>query len=78
MLVVVGSPSGTILHTQDVIVVVYHLMQESGTDFLNGFCQGYSTNVDFMACTILADLGVISRGEMTIGSWGGLNGDGRS
>lgn len=77
-LVVVGSPSATILYTQDVIVIVYHLMQKGGTDFLNGSCQGSSTNVDFMACSILADPGIISQGEMPIGSWGGLNGDGGS
>ena len=77
-LVVVGSPSGTILHTQDVIVIVYHLMQKGGTHFLNGSCQGSSTNVDFMACPILTNPGVFPQGEMPIGSWGGLNGDGGS
>ena len=78
MLVVVGSPSGTILHTLDVIVVVYHLMQKSGTHFLNGSCQGSSTNVDFMGSSQFGNPGVFSQGEVSISSWGGLNGDGGS
>lgn len=34
--VVVGSTTGTVLDTQNVIVVVHHLMQQCSADFFNG------------------------------------------
>ena len=77
-LVVVGSPSATILYTQDVIVIVYHLMQKGGTHFLNGSCQGSSSQIDFVGGSLRADPGIFFGREMAIGFRGALDGVGWS
>ena len=38
--VVVGTSAGTVLNAQNIIMVVHHLMQQCGTDFLNGAGEG--------------------------------------
>ena len=76
--VVVGTPTGTVLDAQNVIVVVHHLMKQRGADFLDGTGQGTGSDVDLMCGTLLADPGVIPEGEVTVGLGRGLDGDGGS
>lgn len=74
--IVVSTSTGTVLDSQNIIVVVHHLMQQCGADFFNGAGKGTCSDVDFMGGTLLADPGIIPQGEVAIGSGRGLDGDG--
>ena len=76
--VMVSTATGTVLNTQDVIMVVHHFMQQCGTDLFDGTGQSTGTNVDLMCGTLLADPGIIPEREMPVGLWRGLNCDGWS
>ena len=65
--VVVSPATGTVLDAQNVIMVVHHLMQQCGTNLFDGTGQSTGTNIDLMGGTLLADPGVIPKGEMPIG-----------
>ena len=71
--VVVSSSTGTVLDTQNVIVVVHHLVKQRGADFFNGPGQGTGSDVDLVCGTLLADPGVITQGEMPITFWSALD-----
>ena len=49
-LVVVGVAPAAVLNAADVIVVVYHLMQQRGAHFFDGARQCSRADIDFM-CT---------------------------
>ena len=51
--IVVGASTGAVLNTQNVIMIMYHLMQQCGTDFFNGTSKGTGSNVDLMGGTFL-------------------------
>ena len=76
--VVVGAVPAGVLYMMNVTVVVDHLMEQCGTGFLyrSGNCS--SSNVDLMGAAQRRDPGILSKGEVTISSWGALDGDGRS
>ena len=57
--VVVCASSGAVLDSQEVIMVVHHLMQQCGTDFFDGTGKSTGTDVDFVGGTLLADPRVI-------------------
>ena len=73
--VVVCASSGAVLDSQEVIMVVHHLMQQCGTDFLNGTGECTGANVDLVGCALLADPGVLTKGEVAISFGSGLDGD---
>lgn len=58
--------------------VVDHLMQERGTDILDGTGQRACADVDLVGCSLLADPGIIPEGEMAICSGCALDCDGGS
>ena len=74
--VMVSSSTGTVLDAIDVAVVVHHLMQQCGADLFDRTGQGTGTQIDLMGSALLADPGVIPKGEMAVSFWGGLDGDG--
>ena len=76
--VVVGVASAAILNALHIIVVVNHLVQESGCHFLNGSGEGSCSDVDLVGAADLGNPGVLSQGEVTIGFWRGLDRDGGS
>lgn len=73
--VVVCPSSAAILNAINVIVVMYHLMQQCGADVFNGSCQGSGAQINFVGRAVLADPGIISEREMPIGLGCGLDGD---
>ena len=77
-LVVIGSPSGSVLDAMHIAVQVDHLMEQSCTDILNGSCQGSSADVDLMGTAIGRNPGIFSQGEMAVCSGSALDGDGGS
>ena len=74
--VVIRPASGTVLDAQNVIVVVYHFVEQGGGDFLNGTGQGTGSDVDFVKSSPLGDPGVVPEGKVAIGLGCGLDGDG--
>ena len=76
--VVVGVASAAILNALHIIVVVNHLVQEGGCNLFNGSGEGSCSNVDFVGAADLGNPGVLSQGEVSIGFWSGLDGDGGS
>lgn len=74
--VVICPASGAVLDTQNVIVVVYHFVEQGGGDFLNGTGQGTGSDVDFVESAPLGDPCIVPEGEMAIGLRCGLDGDG--
>ena len=50
--VVVGIAPAAILNPVDIIMVVYHLMQQCGGNFFNRAGQCTSSDIDFMGCTV--------------------------
>lgn len=78
MSVVVSSSSRTVLNVIYKTVVVYHLMQQSGTYFFDGTGKGTGTNVDLVGSTLLTDPRIITEREVAICFWCGLNCNGRS
>lgn len=77
-LVVIGSPSGSVLDAMYIAVQVDHLMEQCGADILNGSCQGPSADIDLMGTAIGRNPGILSQGEMAVCSGSALDGDGRS
>ena len=73
--VVVCASSGAVLDAQEVIMVVHHLMQQCGTDFLNGTGECTCANVDLVGCALLADPGILTQGEVAVGLGRRLNRD---
>ena len=57
--VMVGTTSGTVLDTIDVIMVMYHFMEQGGGDILNGPGQSSRADVDLVVSSPLGDPGVI-------------------
>ena len=76
--VVVGVASGTILNAVNMVVIVYHFMQKGGCHFFDGSGKCACADVDFVGASHFGNPGIFSQGEMAIGFWGGLDGDGRS
>ena len=76
--VVVGVAPAAILNPVDMVVVVYHLMQQSGGDLLDGAGQGSGSDVDFVGAAELGDPSVLPEGEVAVCLGGGLDGDGGS
>ena len=74
--IVICPTPGTVLDTDDEIVVMNHLMEQRSTDVLDGSSKGSCANVDLMACAVLADPGVIPEGEVAVGFRSGLDGGG--
>ena len=64
--IVVSTSTGTVLDSQNVIVVVHHLMQQCGADLFDGASQGTCSDVDLMGGTLLADPGIIPQGEVAL------------
>ena len=52
-LVVVGVTPAAILDTVLIVEVMYHFMQQRGSDFFDGSCQRSCTDVDFVRCAKL-------------------------
>ena len=75
--IVVCASSGAVLDSQEVIMVVHHLMQQCGTDFLNGTGKCTGANVDLVGCALLADPGVLTKSEVAVSLGSGLDGDRR-
>ena len=46
--VVVSIASAAILDAVDIVVIVYHLMQEGGADLLYGSAEGARAQIDFV------------------------------
>ena len=76
--IVVGVTSTAILNALHIIVVVNHLVQEGGCHFLNGSGESSCADVDFVGATDFRNPGVLSQGEVSVGFWRGLDGDGGS
>ena len=76
--VVVGVAATAILNAVHVVVIVNHFVEQGRAHILNGSCKCSCANVDFMRATQLGNPRIIIQGEMPIGSWRGLNGDGWS
>ena len=74
--VVIGAAPAAILDTLLVVVVVDHLMEQSGGDRFDGTGQSPRSNVDFVGSSQLGDPGIFPQGKVPIGSGGGLDGDG--
>ena len=74
-LVVICTASGAVLDAQNVIVVVYHFVEQGGGDFLDGAGQGTGSDVDLVGSALLADPGVIPEREVAVGLGRGLDGD---
>ena len=70
--VVVGVPSGTILDTVNMVVVMYHLMQQRCGNLFNGTGQGSGSYVDLMGAAQLRYPGIFPQREMPVGFGGGL------
>ena len=73
--VVVCIATAAILYAIDVVIIVYHFMQQGGGNVFNGSCQCSSSNIDFMTCAVLGNPCIIPEGEMSVGFGGGLDGD---
>jgi hypothetical protein len=65
--VVVSASTGTILDSQNVIVVMNHFVKQGGTDFFDGTGKGTGSNIYFVGSALLADPGVIPQGEVAVG-----------
>ena len=76
--IVVGIASAAVLNTLHIVVVVNHLVKKGGCHFLNGAGEGSCSDVDFVSTANLGNPGVLSQGEVTVGFWRGLDGDGGS
>ena len=74
-LVVVGVAPTAILNAADVIVVVYHLMQQRGAHFFDGARQCSRADIDFMGTAQLGNPSIFPEGEVSIGFWCVLDGD---
>lgn len=78
MAVVVSTSTGTVLDSQNVIMVMYHFVKQCGTDLFDGTGQGTRSNVDLVGSALLADPGIIPQREVAIGSGRTLYGQSRS
>ena len=73
--VVVGAAPATVLNAANVVVIMYHLMEQRGAHFFDGARQCSCANIDFMGAAQLGYPGIFPKGEMAIGFRGGLDGD---
>ena len=55
-----------------------HFMQKSGGNIFDGAGKSSGADVDFVRSSQLGDPGVLSQGEVSVGFWRGLDGDGGS
>ena len=69
-LVVVGVAPAAILNAADVIVVVYHLMQQRGAHFFDGARQCSRADIDFMCAAQLGNPRIFPEGEVAVGLGG--------
>lgn len=76
--VVVGISSARVLDAVDMTVVMHHLVKQRRTDIFDRSCERTGSNVDFVAAAGDRNPSVISHREVSICSWCGLDGDGRS
>ena len=76
--VVVGVASAAILNPIHMVVIVNHFVQKGCCHFFNGAGQCSGADVDLVRAAQLGNPGVFSQGEMTVGFWRGLDGDGGS
>ena len=74
--VVVGVASAAVLNALHMVVVVNQFMKKSRNHFFNGSGESTGSNVDFVGAAQLGNPGIVTEGEVTIGTWGALNGDG--
>ena len=71
--VVVSTSTGTVLNAHNIIVVVYHLMQQCSTDFFDGSGKSTGSKIYLMEITFLGNPGIFSKGEMPITFWSALD-----
>ena len=76
--VVVRAATGAVLDSQNIIVVVHHLVKQCGADLFDGASQGACSDVDLVGSALLADPSIIPQREVAVSFGGGLDGDGGS
>ena len=77
-LIVVGVAPAAILYPMLIVVIVHHLMQQSGGNFLDGARQCARADIDFMCAAQFGNPCILPEGKVAICLGGGLDGDGRS
>ena len=77
-LVVIGISSACVLDSVDMAIVMNHLMKQRRTDIFDRSCKRSGPDVDFVAAAHDRNPCIVSHGEVSIRSWGGLNSDGGS
>ena len=74
--VVVGIASACVLDAIDMAIVMHHLVKQRRTNIFDRSCERTGSNVDFIAASRDGYPSIVSHGEVSICSWGGLDSDG--